>query len=244
MKLQILGSSSSGNSYLLKADSGEVLGIECGVNFNEIKKALNFNLSNFAIIQSHSHGDHSKSTKDALNNGVSVFSSHECFQDLNIKHHRAIKVEAGKLFNPIGHGKFQVIAFDVVHDVRCFGFLINHQEMGTTVFVTDTMYVPNIFRGLNNVIIEANYSKEIIDEKLVDMKFLRDRVKKSHLSLENAIKALKANDLSQVNNIVLIHLSDRNSCAETFRSEVYNATGKNVIVADAGMEIEFNKTPF
>lgn len=244
MKLQILGSSSSGNSYILTDNNGISLGIECGVNFNEIKKALDFDLSRFAIIQSHSHGDHSKSTKDALINGVNVFSSNECFKELGIKSHRAREVQAGKRFFPLGVDSYHVIPFDLVHDVRCFGFLINHSEMGTTVFITDTMYVPNTFKGLNNVIIEANYSREILDNKLSGMKFLQDRIKKSHLSLENAIKALEANDLTQVNNILLIHLSDSNSCSETFKSEVYKATGKNVIIADAGMEIEFNKTPF
>lgn len=241
MKLKILGSSSSGNSYILTDSNGISLGIECGVHFNEIKKALDFDLSRFAIIQSHSHGDHSKSTKDALINGVNVFSSNECFKDLGIKSHRAISIESGENHTFFD---FKFIPFDLVHDVRCFGFLINHPEMGTTVFITDTMYVPNTFKGLNNVIIEANYSKKILDNKLSGMKFLQDRIKKSHLSLENAIKALEANDLTQVNNILLIHLSDSNSCAETFKIEVCKATGKNVIIADAGMEIEFNKTPF
>jgi DNA/RNA-binding domain of Phe-tRNA-synthetase-like protein len=56
---------------------------------------------------------------------------------------------------------------------------------------------------------------------------------------------LKANNLSQVNNIVLIHLSDGNSDAEDFQKQVTELTGKTVYVADAGMIIDnFNKKPF
>ena len=55
---------------------------------------------------------------------------------------------------------------------------------------------------------------------------------------------LKANDLSAVNNIVLIHLSDTNSNEKQFQKEVFEATQKNVSVATNGMVIDFNKTPF
>ena len=55
---------------------------------------------------------------------------------------------------------------------------------------------------------------------------------------------LKANDISKVNNIVLIHLSDDNSDAARFEKEIRDLTGKNVHVADEGMEIDFNVTPF
>lgn len=55
---------------------------------------------------------------------------------------------------------------------------------------------------------------------------------------------LAANDLSQVNNIVLIHLSDSNSDEKQFQKEVSELTRKNVTVASNGIEIQFNKTPF
>ena len=83
--------------------------------------------------------------------------------------------------------------------------------MGTTLFLTDTYYVENTFKGLNHVIIEANYSDEIIEQKSFNgtiNPFVRDRVYKSHMSLETCIKTLKANDLSSVKTITLIHLSD------------------------------------
>jgi ribonuclease BN (tRNA processing enzyme) len=50
--------------------------------------------------------------------------------------------------------------------------------------------------------------------------------------------------LSQVNNILLIHLSDSNSDEKQFKKEIHELTNKNVIVASNGMDIPFLKTPF
>ena len=55
---------------------------------------------------------------------------------------------------------------------------------------------------------------------------------------------LSRNDLSKVNNIVLIHLSDSNSNAVEFKNAVRKATNCNVTVADANQTIPFDKTPF
>jgi len=55
---------------------------------------------------------------------------------------------------------------------------------------------------------------------------------------------LLANDLSKVNNIVLLHLSDGNSHAVNFQNEIHSLTGKTVTIADKGMALEFNKEPF
>ena len=57
------------------------------------------------------------------------------------------------------------------------------------------------------------------------------RLTKSHFSLENLKSFLKANDLSQVREIYLIHLSDANSDEEKFKYEIAALTGKPVIVA-------------
>lgn len=56
MILKVLGSSSTGNCYLLQSSEGETLIIECGINIREIKKALNFNIRNVAgVLISHEH---------------------------------------------------------------------------------------------------------------------------------------------------------------------------------------------
>lgn len=56
MRLTVLSTGSSGNGYLLETDN-EILILECGVPFREVKKALNFDLSKIVgCFISHSHG--------------------------------------------------------------------------------------------------------------------------------------------------------------------------------------------
>jgi len=56
MKLKILGSSSKANSYVLRSSKGEVLLLECGKKLLDVKKALNFDLSNIVgMVISHVH---------------------------------------------------------------------------------------------------------------------------------------------------------------------------------------------
>ena len=66
----------------------------------------------------------------------------------------------------------------------------------------------------------------------------------SHLSLENCVELLKANDLTKTNNIVLTHLSDSNSNESVFKKTVEDATGKTVTIATKGVEIPFGLRPF
>ena len=129
------------------------------------------------------------------------------------------------------------------HDVnvKTFGFLIFHEEMGKTVFLTDLVYSKFSFKGISNWLIEANYCNEKVRSS---DGFLASRVLNSHLSIQNCIKLLEANDLSQSNNICLIHLSDSNSNAKEFKQKVTDATGKLVHIAEPNLTIDFNKTPF
>ena len=46
MNLYVCGSSSKGNCYILESEAGKII-LDCGVNFREVQKALNFNLKNF-----------------------------------------------------------------------------------------------------------------------------------------------------------------------------------------------------
>ncbi len=246
MKLKVIGTGSRGNCYLLES-AKEILMIECGVKASSIKSSLNFNLNKVVgCILTHEHNDHAKSIMDVMTWGIDVYASEGTLKAKKVLDaNRANAIRKNKKFKI---GEFEIIPFDVKHDAKePLGFLINHPECGLTLFITDTYYVEYLFPGLNNVIIEANYCENIINERLgveTGMKFLRDRVIRSHFSLENCKELLSTNDLSNVNNIVLIHLSDGNSDEKRFKKEVDELTGKTVSVAYDGMEIEFNKTPF
>ena len=61
-------------------------------------------------------------------------------------------------------------------------------------------------------------------------KSLAERLIKSHFSIENVLAFLRANDLSKVKEIWLIHLSDGNADAGKFARMVEAATGKPVYI--------------
>lgn len=243
MTLRIVGSGSSGNCYILENDS-EALIIELGVRFDDVKKALKYNLSKVVgCLISHEHGDHARYISAATTLGLNVYATHGTIDATGIKNHRLIAIEE---MVSIAIGNFKVLPFSVKHDAaQPVGFIIQHEETGNVLFITDTWYVPHRFENIHNVLIEANYCTSIINEKLkTNKKFLRDRVIQSHMSIDTCIGLLKANDISKVNNIILIHLSDSNSNEAQFKEKVSNATGKNVSIANKGMNIQLNKDPF
>lgn len=245
MRLKVLGSSSAGNCYLLENEQ-EALILDCGIRFTEVKKAIGFNLRKVAgALLTHSHGDHAGYVSDFLAAGITVHACRKTINATGITSHRWCPVKAEGQTYYIGN--WRVMPFEVKHDVPCLGFLLRHDECGTVCFITDTYYLPFTFRGLNNIIIEANYAEDILQRRLEAGRIhgkVRDRVIASHMELETTKDFLKANDLTAVNNIVLIHLSDANSDADRFRREVIEVTGKAVHIAERGMEIDFNKTPF
>lgn len=248
MRLSILGSSSNGNCYIFQNES-EALIVECGVKFMEAKKALGFNVKKVSgCLITHEHGDHSKYVNDVLDACIPVYTSEGTSKALRpkIKGNRyPLLLEHGSMFKI---GNFRVLPFNTKHDTaEPVGFLIEHPEMGTTLFATDTYYLPYKFPGLNNILIECNYRIDILNRNVEAGKIpavLLNRTLQSHMSYATCLEALQANDLSKVNNIILIHLSDGNSNAKEFVDGVRSATGKTVIAAEPGMELKFNKTPF
>jgi len=239
-----LASSSAGNCYILYTDS-EVLILEAGVRFSTVQKELNYNLTKVkGVIVTHLHGDHSKYLSQFVNAGISCLADESVFEHHGLKGSNLITAEHQKEYKL---GGFNVKPFSVEHDVPTFGFLLDHEKMGKTVFITDTGEVNYSFKGLSNVIIEANYGEQIIYNNVLNgviHPVHGERVAKSHLSLEKCAEWLGLMDLSKVNNIVLVHLSSQNSDAEIFKKRIEESFCKKTHIAKKGLDIEFGKYPF
>lgn len=245
-----MDSGSQGNCYLFEAKE-ETLIIELGINFKNTLKGLNFDLTKVVgALVSHEHQDHCKGVKDALKMGVDVYMSKGTHKGLNNYETRNNRREIeSNLIKYISHGKefslgkFRIMPFNVKHDViEPLGFLINHPDSGTTMFITDSYYCEYKFENLDNIIIEANYSDEIIEQHVFNGKlpsYRYDRTITSHMSLKTCKMFLAANDLKRCRNILLIHLSDSNSNAVQFQKEVAECTGKNVVIASKGISVSF-----
>lgn len=246
MILKVLGSSSRGNCYVLENER-EALILEAGLKFSEAKRALDYNITKVVgCLITHEHKDHAGHISEVLGSCIPVYASAGTIKNTAIKGDRLPLVcEAGNLLRL---GGFQIIPFETKHDsAEPLGFYINHEETGNILFATDTYYLPCKFDRLNNVLIECNYRLDILERNIAAGLIpsgLRNRTIQSHLSYDHCIETLLANDIKAVNNIVLLHLSDGNSNANEFKEGVKAATGKRVHIAEPGLEILLNKTPF
>lgn len=176
-------------------------------------------------------GDHSKAVKDIAKMGIDVYCLEETSQALKFNGHRLKTVLPLQVFEI---GKFSVISFSLEHqDVRTgeripnIGFLISDGE-DKLLYATDTFYIKNRFKGLTHICLGINWSQKTLNPNLNTAR--KKRLYKSHMSLETAIRFFKANDLSQVREIHLLHLSSENSDPEYFKSEIMKATGKPVYI--------------
>lgn len=243
MKLHVVGSGSSGNSYLLTDAGGRSLLVEAGVHPDEVGKALRFDVSGLVgVLATHRHKDHAAYVGHYAERGRKVLALQDVFDAAGLS--ASVNCVAVEPMHGYKLGGFKVLPFEVSHDVPCVGFVIEHPEMGKLLFATDTMMVGYRFGGLNHVMIEANYSDALVDGNVDDGMvhgFMRERLMTTHMSLENAVGMLRANDLSGVNEVILIHLSDSNADAAQFRDRVVSATGKPVYIARKGLVLDLNK---
>jgi phosphoribosyl 1,2-cyclic phosphodiesterase len=245
MKLKVLGSGSSGNSYALIADNGEILAIEAGCKFLDFKKMIDWKIANVSgCIVSHEHGDHARYIKDFMQSGITVYTA--------IETQKAIEDSTGErtvAIQPLREyqiGSFTVTPFNVPHEseIECYGYLIKHEEMGKLLFLTDLEYCKYNFSGLQveHVMCECNYLMEFVDRNEPNY----EHRLRGHMSLDTALKFISTNDNPALRNVVLIHLSDKSGNPTLFKQKVVETLkyDTEIYVAEKGLEVDFNLYPF
>lgn len=233
MHLKCLGSSSSGNCYLLTSNGGETLILDCGIPIKEIKKGLDWNIRNVVgCIVSHVHSDHSKSLNDFKSMGIPVFAPYEKFEP-----HFYTKI----------YGEFDVKDFPLTttdnrwthtnadgSECPCYGFLITHPEMGRMLYVTDTNLIKWKFKGINHILLGTNYDKDLVN---VDNQSKANHVFRGHLSIDTACEFVKANYSDSLQNVIMCHLSSENADSDSFIEKMKKvAKNANVDVAEPNKE--------
>ena len=236
MTLKVIGSGSDGNAYIL--DNGtERLLLECGVKWSSIVKALGYSLEDVVgCLCSHRHGDHAASIHNALIYRIPVYSC----ADVCERHRGAVLIEPGKKYRI---GRFIVQPIPVQHTVECYAFLIEHPDCGRILFCTDLSDFPYKLKDINHFLIEANYSDEIILERLCRNEMVRSR-SVAHLSIDKCVEVLRRNVSPFTNTITLLHLSVENSDAEGFITAVKESVGITAEIALPGLEVELKKEEF
>ncbi|GGA31976.1 MBL fold metallo-hydrolase [Psychrobacillus lasiicapitis] len=227
IEIQTLATGSTGNCYYVTDGVTPIL-IECGISFKKIQRKLNFEtLDIAACLVTHEHKDHCAGISGVLGAGIRCYMSRGTKIAIGINHHRIKTVENKKQFII---GTWTILPFDVQHDVaEPFGFLLVNQKGDKLLFATDTYYIKYRFSGITHLMIECNYCQSVLDLNEQAGRIhpsMRKRVMQSHFSMENVLEFLKANDLSKLQEIWLLHLSDTNSDEFLIRQEVARATGK------------------
>lgn len=238
MKIKVLASGSRGNCYYI--DDGEsALLLDAGIPIKQIRIGIGFKLSAVAgAFITHRHNDHCKAVNDLMEAGVDVYALDDVFEAKESKGHHCKTIDNGIIGdkrNYVTVGSFKVLPFYCHHDVPNLAFFIHstatHENL---LYFTDTYYIEHIFPNLNYIMAECNYDIEAINHSIECGRIplsLKKRLMKSHMSIDTFIEMLKANDLSKVRQIYLLHLSDNNSRADEFKRRVQEISGCEVHIA-------------
>lgn len=181
-------------------------------------------------------GDHTKSIPNALKYQLPVYSC----QDVADKFKGVISLKCGKKYRI---GDFTVQPISVEHNVENYSFVIDHPETGRCVYVTDCVRFPYRLRKANHLLLEANYSNDIVIDHMMNGYNIRSQ-NQYHMELEDTIECIKNNMSSELNNVVLVHLSEIQSDEQMFIEKVHAETGVKPCVATKGVNITLNKFEF
>ena len=230
--VKTIATGSKGNAYLLQSGDRWLL-LECGIPFKKLQNALDHQVSRLdGCLVTHAHLDHAMCIREFDRYGVRVYAGEETFgwSAMSIYDYNVSPIENGSTFKISNHWK--VTPFEGRHDVTCLGYQISDGE-DTLVFATDTGYCRYTFPGMTILMIEANFSEKILwencDKGLLDRK-RANRVFANHMSIERVVEMLKANDLSKLREVRLLHLSDSNSDEALFKRMIQEVAGVPVIV--------------
>ena len=220
MKVKVLSSGSrDGNCTWIKTSDGLNILFDVGISFKKIQKYLKGNLPDFAFV-THEHHDHANLTAilTLLSRGTKVIMTRGTKSALGLEdHHNLIKVDTTT------GGNIQV--FDTIHDAAepaAFCLDIDGERI---YYITDTQKITFPIIGATRLIVEANHSEaRLALSKIEDWR--KERIRHTHLSIENLISTLKTTDLSKCREIHLIHVSSENGDAAEFEADLKQIVGE------------------
>lgn len=158
---------------------------------------------------------------------------------MSFKDGSQVKVQAFDLTDK--NGKFMHTNNDGT-ECPCYGFLIEHEDMGKLLYITDTELVKWRFSGINHILISCNYDKDLIPKDHP----AREHIFRGHMELQTVKEFVKANRTDALRTVMLCHLSGENADSDKMVDEVQKMAGWGVkcVCAVPGMEVELSEYPF
>ncbi len=231
IEIKTIATGSKGNCYHISDGSTQLL-LEAGISFKQMQQGVNFETSKIAgVLVTHEHMDHCKGVEGCLKRGMTIYMSQGTKDGMGLTDVQIRTIKSKEQFRI---GTWTILPFDVQHDVNePLGYLLQSDNGYKLLFATDTYYIKYKFTRLTHLMIECNYDQQTLDENVESGRIhpaMRKRVMRSHFGLENLLNFFAANDLSKVEEIHLLHLSDNNSNVERIFKAVARATGKMIYI--------------
>ena len=245
MFLRVISTGSkAGNCYALISDSGEILLLDFGREKKKILRGIDYRILDVVgALLTHGHGDHSKSYKWLLENWISIYTNDETADGFEVVTGELLKgIPEKKWFQC---GEFKVMGFYVPHD-GCpnYGFLIQHEEIGRLLYMTDMEYCPYSFKNLRvqHLLIEANYIEDLVNREAENYAHQI----RGHCSLNTCKGIVEVNKTPDLRTVTLIHLSNNVCDPNRVLKEIQDVAGSRVEVnvAVPGLRVELKRLPF
>ena len=233
MNIKTVGSGSEGNCYLVEGNRDSSLLLDAGVSFKLMQKAIKFKTFSIkGVLITHEHMDHAGYIKEYMKNGLEIYMTQGTKDALQLPDDYRIHVIDIK--KPFVIDDFKIMAIDTIHDARepC-GYVISHEDK-KLLYATDTMYLKYKIPNLTHIMLEANYEYDLLQERIESgeiVQSLGNRIMKTHMSLDTAIKYLNSIDKSKLETIIIIHLSKGNAKRNHFKERLQSETGKIIKLA-------------
>ena len=192
-KIDILGSSSDGNAYVLSFDNKVKVQLDAGV---KNPKANEIDL----CCVSHEHIDHNKYIKD--------FSKEQCrLYDYTTCGDTFISTQA-----------LTVTAFKVPHEVKNYGFMIDCDDE-RVLYITDCDYSQLDIEDIECydptvLMIECNWDKFLIDQGEIKRQSYSDYALKNHMSNLDCLNLISELKISKNCKIIFLHKSRHHATYE------------------------------
>ena len=137
------------------------------------------------------------------------------------------------------------MGFYIPHDgTPNFGFLIEHEEMGRFLYMTDMEFSPYSFKNLRvqHLLIESNYIEDLVNR---DAENYAHQIR-GHCSLNTCKGIVEANKTLDLRTVTLIHLSDKVCDPNRVLEEIKEVAGERVEVnvAVLGLDVVLKRFPF
>lgn len=255
VRLTILGSGSSGNATFIETDSTRIL-VDAGFSGRQITQRLatigRTPADLDAIVLTHEHTDHTQGLKTICPKFQTPVYCNRLTREAvepMLKAPADFRIfETGAAFSV---GDIQVESFSIPHDAHDpVGFVLN---IGTARvgFLTDlghaTTAVTTRVRGVDVLILEANYDFELLQNDLRRPWSLKQRIasRHGHLSNDDAAKVMESVVTAEMRNVYLCHLSrdcNTRELAERCVSKKLNEMGASHMKLDTATQAEPTRT--